>query len=157
MQDSEDQKKGEACDCGHNEDEHAILGETPCRICSCARYQPPDPEYPEHRRLLAVHDESQAIGSFLDWMESGPLGDQYGPTCLAYRMLMTEYSRDWDMPYEGPKDRRTERMYPLMRPKDELLALFFEIDLAKIETEKRTMLEAIRAQEAPEAGDPPVS
>jgi len=77
-------------------------------------------EYPEHDKLRAVNDQSQAIGEFLDLflpkvgivlMERDKYGD-YHPT---YRTIQS------------------------------LLAEYFEIDLDKIEAEKRQMLEDLRA------------
>lgn len=67
-------------------------------------------DYPEHDRLSAIKDESQAQGEFLQWLSD-------------------------------------EGEIHLYRPLKELLAEYHEIDLSKIETEKRAMLAKIREGE----------
>jgi hypothetical protein len=78
------------------------------------------PEFPEHDRLAAISDQSQVISEFLEWAQGrGSL--------LAY------YGRD------GALREDHTRV-------DVLLAEFFDIDLGKIETEKRAMLDTIRKE-----------
>lgn len=74
-------------------------------------------EYPEHEKLAAIREQSQAIGEFLD------LG----------RWTLCEL-REWD-------DHS-----PTMEPVNiqDALAEYFGIDQQKIEAEKREMLEALR-------------
>lgn len=72
-----------------------------------------DQKYPEHRKLSAVSDESQAIGRFLD--ES--------PYVLC----------EWD--------EDAQEFVQIFKPLNEVLADFFGIDQAKIEAEKRAMID----------------
>lgn len=78
--------------------------------------------YPEHAKLSAISDESQAIGQFL---EDGPY-------------LLAEYCE-----IEGFRDLQ---LVPAQKPIQQVLAEYFDIDLARIEAEKRRMLEQIREE-----------
>ena len=75
-------------------------------------------------KMLAVHDKSQVVGEFIEWLTGerglsictfipGSVEDQFAPAGL---------------------------------PIEELLAEFFEIDLKAVEQEKRAMLAALRAK-----------
>lgn len=77
-------------------------------------------DYPEHDRLMEIHEESQIIGEFLD------LG---GYVLAEYRFV------------EGYRDKQ---LVPVFKPLNEILAGYFEIDLDKIESEKRQMLSRLR-------------
>jgi hypothetical protein len=74
-------------------------------------------EYPEHDKLSAVQDQSQAIGDFL--ANGG--------------YVLCEYTDESDYPL------------PVQKSIQRLLAEWFDIDLDKLEREKRAMLEALRA------------
>ena len=74
--------------------------------------------YPECEKMKKVHTESEAIGSFLDW--------------LSEKGVWLACQEDEDI--EKPFPYQTE----------ELLAEFFDIDLKKVEREKRHMLEGCR-------------
>lgn len=80
--------------------------------------------YPEHDKMKKVSDESQAIGQFLDLNDHG--------------WILAEY-----VEIEG-------RSYPALVPVSlsiqQILALYFDIDLNKIEEERRAMLEALGNQ-----------
>jgi hypothetical protein len=82
-------------------------------------------DYPEHDKLHQVADKSQAIGQFLDVF----LGEK--------GLVLAEYNGDDERP----------RLYPATVRIDLLLAEFFDIDLKKIENEKRAMLETMRSQQ----------
>lgn len=73
------------------------------------------PDYPEHDKLRAIKERSQPIGNFL---ENTPGG-----------MRLCEYSAEWD------------EWFPTNRSTENILAEYFDIDLAKIEEEKRTVIE----------------
>lgn len=82
-------------------------------------------EYPEHEKLRAVKDRSQTIGEFLEeW-------------CAARRMALCELV---DVGSGGEPVLEYVPVYNTTR----LLAEFFEIDLDRIEAEKRTMLDLLR-------------
>ena len=79
-------------------------------------------EYPECEKMRKVKDQSQVIGEFLDWLH----GEK--------NILFAEQRG------EPPFDR----ILPVLFNTEELLAEFFNIDLKKVEQEKRAMLDEIR-------------
>ena len=82
-------------------------------------------QYPEHEKLKAVQAASEAIGEFLD----GGLRDQGLVLAIA-----VEVSGD-------------QVLFPASASIEKILADYFGIDLAKIEAEKRQMLESLRASQ----------
>lgn len=78
--------------------------------------------YPESAKLLAVKDESQAIGEFLEWLQS-------------QGVVLCEIQPDSD------------RFWPINKSFTTLLAEYFEIDLMAKEKEVRAMLEAYQASQ----------
>lgn len=93
-------------------------------------------KYPEHEKMAKVTADSHRLGEFIDWMEAkGYLFAQW-MEADTYRV------RD---PESGElKDRSEERLVPVHKTINEWLAAFYEIDLNKIEEEKRQMLDDIR-------------
>lgn len=79
----------------------------------------PNLNIPEHDKLTAVKDHSQAIGEFLEWMSSDGI--------IKCR---------WE--------ERHEEYFPIFEPIEKLLARYFDIDLDKLEQEKRLMLVVLR-------------
>lgn len=96
-------------------------------------------EYPEHEKLHKVADESQGIGEFLDWLNDQGIVlmrwvDEVRTEEVEHRFtgkLSTRkvYIQEWQ--YTGESIQA-------------LLARYFEIDLEKIDAEKRAMLGAMR-------------
>lgn len=84
------------------------------------------PETPECDRMLDVHDLSQTIGAFLDWLPE-------------VNLRVCTY------------DEKTGEFYPPGTSINRLLAQYFDIDLDKVEREKRAILEWVRAKQ--EASD----
>lgn len=80
--------------------------------------------YPEHEKLKKVQTESQTIGEFIDWLRSDKE--------LELGKWQTSSHDDGDT------------FQPVHVSTEKLLAEFFEIDLEKLEAEKRAMLEALR-------------
>jgi len=78
-------------------------------------------EYPEHEKMKTVQENSQIIGEFLEWLSSKNLS-----LCK------------WQDGVTG------EGYYAYHFSIEELLAEFFNIDLKKVEEEKKSMLESIR-------------
>lgn len=76
-------------------------------------------EYSEHDKQKAVLDDARVIGEFLDWASS-----------QGYQLCRFSDRYDEFNPVGSFLD---------------VLAEYFEIDLDKIEAEKRQMLESIRA------------
>jgi hypothetical protein len=79
---------------------------------------PEESKYPECDKLAAVAKKSQLCGEFLDWLRE----------------------QGWDLVEEVE-----EHYYPVRKTNEQLLAGFFKIDLNKVETERRALLEEIRA------------
>lgn len=79
--------------------------------------------YPEHEKLEAIKDESQAIGAFLDWLQN-----ERQPT-----LQLCAVTNHTDHPFQ-----------PIYFGIQELLAEYFDINLKKIEAEKNKMLKEIR-------------
>lgn len=77
-------------------------------------------DYPEHEKLKKVSAQSQVFGEFIDWLR-----DDLGLELCHYH-------------------GRSESYHPDSRTVNELLALFFDIDLEKIEQEKEQMLSEVR-------------
>ena len=87
-------------------------------------------KYPECDKIVAVHDQSQKLGEFLDWLRE----------------------QGWELcAYQGVEDEESEETpdgwYPIHKPAEQLLAKFFGIDLNKVEAERRALLEAIREKQ----------
>lgn len=80
---------------------------------------------PECDKMLKVQDESQAIGAFLDWLQS------------ERRLTLCEAN-----------DRTFENSFiPARIGIEDLLAEYFKIDLNKVEKERRAILEECRKQQ----------
>lgn len=84
------------------------------------------PKYPEHDKLEKIHDQSQAIGEFLDW-----LGEEKG-------IFLAQRSPDRASFEFGPA------IVMDLTPKIKHIEEFFEIDPVKLEKEKRQMLKELQ-------------
>ncbi len=78
------------------------------------------PDYPEHEKLEKVSNKSQDMGEFFEWLQG--------------KYSLCKYD----------ENRFGGTWWPVTVDIQKLLAEFFEIDLNKIEEEKREMLEVIR-------------
>lgn len=78
-------------------------------------------DYPEHDKLKAIQPLSQSIGEFLEWLSSEG-------------MSICRYEESSE--YRG--------YFPVRSSRDQLLAEHFEIDLNKLEAEKRQLLDEQR-------------
>ena len=83
----------------------------------------PSERYPECEKQRKIVKESQAIGEFLDWLQSE-----------RKIHLCTDCKDDWG------DDRLTHAGVPIYK----LLAEYFDIDLNKVDEEKRQMLDELR-------------
>jgi len=106
-------------------------------------------KYPECEKLSAVKDKSQKIGEFLEWPpEKGvelSVRHTHTKECLD--------ESDWEVFEEDPGGFRTDDflcscvddgLLSYTVGKEKLLAEFFEIDLNKVEEERRAMIEDLR-------------
>ncbi len=96
--------------------------------------------YPEHEKLKAIQQESQAIGGFLEWL-----------TCTK-GIRTSRYVKIWhdeiiqseeDVPEED-RDDIYEQLMPEQLDINKILAEYYHINLNKLEEEKRAMLEEMR-------------
>lgn len=76
--------------------------------------------YPEHEKLKEIQDQSQIIGEFLEWLN---------------------YEKEYSL---CECENKYDRWQPISENHQKLLAQFFNIDLDKLEQEKRKMLEELR-------------
>jgi len=109
-------------------------------------------QYPECEKLANVSKESNAIGEFLDWLQEQGIsltkwqeaGDNGEPSyidettgepssMLAYNSINNPDLEEW---FEG--------YFPIHTPFENLLAKYFDIDMNKVEKERREMLDNIR-------------
>jgi len=81
-------------------------------------------DYPEHERLKALEGKNQTIGEFIEWLSDN-------------RYIICEWHN------LGDEDARG--YYPVNRSPQSWIAQYFQIDPAKIEAEKRAMLDIQRA------------
>jgi hypothetical protein len=80
-------------------------------------------DYPEHEKLKKISDKSQTVGDFLEWLNSQGL-----------------HLCEWvDSRYAGEGEFSSAN-----KNTDDLLAEFFEIDQAKLEEEKRELIQEAR-------------
>lgn len=90
-------------------------------------------KYPEHAKLRAIKDKSQAVGDFLTWLEERHMfvGEQ----------LPDETDRDGDV-WPGEIVRTAKNT-------EQLLAEFFDIDRTRLSQEKDAMLQEVVASLSP--------
>lgn len=94
-------------------------------------------DYPEHQKLQAVKDKSQAIYDFIEWL------NQKGyHICEKVNTIENEVGKLDDDEKENWKIGWDWMQANL--PMEKTLAEFFGIDLNKIENEKRAMLDLLR-------------
>jgi DNA polymerase III epsilon subunit-like protein len=78
--------------------------------------------YPEHQKLIALEGKNDTVGQFIEWLADS-------------NYVICEYDQ-------------MGRYHPVSRPITSWLAQYFGIDPAKIEQEKRAMIDLIRAADA---------
>jgi hypothetical protein len=114
--------------------------------------------YPECTKLSGVTGQSQTVGEFLEWLgqqgvqlmrwETGIPRDAVcpEPECLGGRRRVGSRRQDCSTcKGAGYVTRRASAWVSDPRNTQTLLAEFFGIDLAKVESERRAMLEAVRS------------
>jgi hypothetical protein len=91
---------------------------------------------PECEKLTSVSQFSQKIGEFLDW-----IAQTHGVVFSKYHTHSDEGCYD----EEGNRTCgvRTDDLDRFFFDKEKLLAEFFEVDLEKVENERRALLEAL--------------
>lgn len=82
--------------------------------------------YPEHMKQKAIQDKADAIGDFLEWLEH-----EGNVTVCGYNPAAEEWAPMWlPTKWRGGIEK--------------MLAAYFDIDLAKLEEERRDMLARLR-------------
>jgi len=114
-------------------------------------------EYPECEKLSRTSQESQKLGAFLDWLsERGICLAEYPKTCAHHnrweeRENHCKKGNTLD-PFDcGPgcndfEEEEESELRPTQHRIERLLADYFEIDLVKVEEERRAMLESLQQQ-----------
>jgi hypothetical protein len=94
-------------------------------------------KYPECEKLHAVHEESQKLGYFLDWLMS--------------RYALAEWNKNIHARLEDKETGDTDYWNEILMPVhigenkiNSLLAEYFGIDLDTVEEERRQILEELR-------------
>lgn len=109
-------------------------------------------QYPECEKLAKVSKESNSIGAFLDWLQEQGIsltkwqdeGDNGEPryidettgeqaSMLALNSINNPECEEW-----------SEGYFAINTPTEKLLAQYFDIDMNKVEKERRQILEDIR-------------
>lgn len=106
-------------------------------------------KYPECEKLSQTSKESNKLGAFIDWLnERGIYLAEYPRTCshyggkcnLGHKLDIFDCGpgcEDYDEDTEG-------QLQPTNHTVERLLADYFEVDLAKVEEERRAILEDLQ-------------
>lgn len=103
-------------------------------------------KYPEHVKLRAVKEQSQTVGTFLDWLSNTKsielaVRHEHTDSCYADVDSVERAMKLSPRRLCGYMDRDLVPTHLSIR---QLLAEFFEIDEEKIEAEKCSMLDEMR-------------
>jgi hypothetical protein len=135
-----------------------------------------EPKCPECDKLRIVCDKSQAIGEFMDWLhEQGYTiaeRHEHCANCFTCSYNKQEFRAEYQgktrerffsgemVPVCTPEELKAGRfaepqcgiaehgLFPVFLPIEQTLAKFFEIDLVKVEEERRRLLDYIRDKAA---------
>lgn len=88
-------------------------------------------EYSECEKIGKVKDQSQAIGEFIDWLQS-----EKGIVFARYHIEGKDPIVDY-----------LKKLIPVHLSMEKTLAEFFDIDLNKVEEERRAMLDDLRKRD----------
>ncbi len=102
------------------------------------------PKTPELDKISEHREVSQEIGSFLDWLEYEA---EFGPKKGDGRKAAIRATKLNDSPVKlCIFDDDTGEWEPVVLRIEEKLALYFDIDLNKVEQERQKVLEYVREQ-----------
>ncbi len=105
-------------------------------------------EFSEHEKLIVIGDRSQSTGEFLDWAEAQ--GWHLMTLAMSDCEECEEWGKDENCSYCEGTGKVKDTWVPAPGSTVTKLADFYDIDLDKIEQEKRQMLEEL--QEMQEEG-----
>lgn len=91
---------------------------------------------PECDKMLAVRNDSNAIGNFMEWL----LNERGLTLCRPLTAEELEEARELNM------EEDEEDLIPDHTGIEALLAEYFDIDLKKVEEEKQAILQQVRAE-----------
>ena len=118
-----------------------------------------DARYPESDKMRKASEHSQAIGEFLEWMESQGIRRMQWRTeitdwvpCVNVSLTGTHATCP-NCSGSGMQEIRTSGYFDDGRSITKLLAEYFHVDLDKVEQERRAMLDEIRRHNAKPADD----
>ena len=110
----------------------------------------PYPPTPELDKMKAVRERSQSIGEFLEWLGEEKkwsicASHHHGPGCEGWDEARGRFN-------PGAFDRRCEaqefELFPVSFSIEKLLAEFFDIDLNKVDDERRAIIDHMRSTSA---------
>lgn len=84
--------------------------------------------YPEHEKLKEVQDQSQIIGEFLEWLRG--------------KYELCEFKDECSECFECGEV--VEGYYPIAFNIEKILADYYDVDLNKLEQEKREMIKSLQ-------------
>lgn len=91
--------------------------------------------YPECEKMQAVKEQSQELGFFLEWLKN--------------RFTLAEMNYNFRAIITDTDDNEESVsgiLFPSYKSINQILAEYFEIDLEKVDEEKRQILEEIRSK-----------
>lgn len=95
-------------------------------------------QYPEHAKLKRVQDQSQVIGDFIEWLNrnnySIAIPHRHSPECRDQSAMLESFGCGYS----------AGELQEIYETTEQLLAKYFQVDLAALEREKRDMLQALR-------------
>lgn len=101
----------------------------------------PEQKYPECDKLERVSDESQNIGEFIDWLHN-----EKG-YCIANTHAHQEgcFARpEFDDDDDAECGYKEDELQPIHLTIEKLLAEYFDVDMDKVEKERRKIIEDLR-------------
>lgn len=102
-------------------------------------------KYPECEKLAEVADLSNKIGEFIDWLRGQDIELAKWQDGITDATRIADAFRTAAGKGDPDIDKKPDQGYfPIRESTDSLLARFFQIDLRKVEAERRAMLESIR-------------
>lgn len=92
---------------------------------SRAAKKPAEAQYPMHEKLKALGTDKLTVQRFIDWLFD---------------------EKEWEICEEAEYERGEygDRLVPIRKRREDIMAEFFEIDLTVLDDEKRAMLDNIR-------------
>ncbi len=98
-------------------------------------------KYPEHDKISKIREKSQAIGEFLEWLQSGDAND-------GSKIILAVQPKEYG---EDEEEDRLVRLalnngfyIPFYKSGQHLIAKFFGIDVRILEKEQRDMINELR-------------